>query len=90
MSSNRNTMNNNLFCGYQQYVECHRQAFSFATHTKSGMPLFFGSIAPLSTSSLSSNMSPASGNNSIMSPPPRRNNNSIMSPPSTIKNVERE
>ena len=31
MSSKRNTMNNNLFRGYQQYAEYHRQTFPFAT-----------------------------------------------------------
>ena len=31
MSSNRNTMNHNLFRGYQQCVEYHRQTFPFAT-----------------------------------------------------------
>ena len=31
MSSKRNTMNNNLFRGCQQYVEYHRQTFPFTT-----------------------------------------------------------
>ena len=96
MSSNRNTMNHNLFGGYQQYVEHHRQTFPFATPPsyQEWNATFFGAITPSSTSSLSSNkclMSSLSSNkNSILSPPLSSNDNSIMSTPSTSKNVERE
>ena len=31
MSSNRNTMNHNLFHEYQQHIEYHRETFPFAT-----------------------------------------------------------
>ena len=96
MNSNRNAMNHNLFRGYQQYLEHHRQAFPFAIPPsyQEWYATFFGAITPSPTSSLSSNkclMSPpSSNNNSILSPPLSSNDNSIMSPPSTSKNVERE
>ena len=84
MSSNRNTMNHDLFRGYQKYVEYHQQTFAFATPPsyQKQNATFFGSITPSLTSSFSSNKC-------LMSPP-SSNNNSIMSPPSTSKNVERE
>ena len=89
-------MNHNLFRGYQQYVEHHRQTFSFATPPsyQEWNATFFGAITPSPTSSLSSYkclMSPpSSSNNSILSPPLSSNDSSIMSPPPTSKNVERE
>ena len=95
MSSNRNTMNDNLFRGYRQYVEYRRQTFPFATPPsyQEQNATFAGAITP-STSSLSTDkclMSPpSSNNNSILPPPLSSNDNSIMSPPSTSKNVERE
>ena len=56
MSSNRNAMNHNLFRGYQQYVEHHRQTFPFATPPsyQEWNATFFGAITPSPTSSLSS------------------------------------
>ena len=47
MSSNRNTMNHNLFRGYQQYVEHHWQTLSFATPPsyQEWNATFFGAIA---------------------------------------------
>ena len=46
MSSNTNTMNHNLFRGYQQYVEHHRQTLSFATPPsyQEWNATFFGAI----------------------------------------------
>ena len=90
LSSNRNTMNHNLFLGYQQYVEYHRQTFPFATPPsyQEWNANFFYSIIPSSTSSLPSNtclMSPPSSNNNSIMPPSSSNNNSIMSPVSTSK-----
>ena len=97
MSSNRNAMNHNLFRGYQQYVELHRQTYTFATPPSyhEWNATFLGAITPSPTSSLSSNkclMSPPSSNNNfILSPRLSSNDNSIMPPPpSTSKNVERE
>ena len=96
MNSNRNAMNHNLFRGYQQYLEHHRQAFPFAIPPsyQEWYATFFGAIAPSPMSLLSSNkclMSPpSSNNNSILSPPLSSNDNSVMTPPSTSKHVERE